>query len=227
MSSRATLAEPSVRRAARMASGSEPNRWRALKRSASNPGPTSRPPCGSRCRLCRVFPDNAHSEKRSTPRSKAVRYPEARWAEAGGNAGWRPMGAAADCSRNRCTVCVKAPLNSWPRPFIAGAAEKAAVGAAAAGRQRHGQGAGAGVPVAEDAGRGRACDARGPGPGKGVHATYVSRVLRLTLLAPEIVEAILDGRQPAELQLDDLLRDFRWSGRGNVLRWPDSARSRS
>jgi hypothetical protein len=40
---------------------------------------------------------------------------------------------------------------------------------------------------------------------KDVHATYVSRVLRLTLLAPEIVEAILDGRQPAKLQLDDLL----------------------
>jgi hypothetical protein len=30
---------------------------------------------------------------------------------------------------------------------------------------------------------------------KGAHATYVSRILRLTLLAPEIVEAILDGRQ--------------------------------
>ena len=30
---------------------------------------------------------------------------------------------------------------------------------------------------------------------KGVNATYVSRLLRLTLLAPEIVEAILDGRQ--------------------------------
>ena len=43
---------------------------------------------------------------------------------------------------------------------------------------------------------------------KGVNATYVSRVLRLTLLAPEIVEAILDGRQPAELQLDDLLKGF-------------------
>jgi len=27
---------------------------------------------------------------------------------------------------------------------------------------------------------------------KGVHATYLSRVLRLTLLAPEIVEALLD-----------------------------------
>jgi hypothetical protein len=40
---------------------------------------------------------------------------------------------------------------------------------------------------------------------KGVNATYVSRILRLTLLAPEIVEAILDGRQPAGLRLEDLL----------------------
>ena len=43
---------------------------------------------------------------------------------------------------------------------------------------------------------------------KGVHATYVSRVLRLTLLAPGIVEMILDGRQPTGLQLDDLLTGF-------------------
>ena len=43
---------------------------------------------------------------------------------------------------------------------------------------------------------------------KRVNATYVSRILRLTLLAPEIVEAIMDGRQPAELQLDDLLNGF-------------------
>ena len=41
-----------------------------------------------------------------------------------------------------------------------------------------------------------------------VNATYVSRVLRLTLLAPEIVETILDGRQRAELQLDELLAAF-------------------
>ncbi len=54
---------------------------------------------------------------------------------------------------------------------------------------------------------------------KGVHATYVSRVLRLTLLAPEIVEAILDGRQPAELQLDDLLKGFplAWEGQKREL----------
>jgi hypothetical protein len=48
---------------------------------------------------------------------------------------------------------------------------------------------------------------------KGVPASYVSRVLRLTQLAPEIVDAILDGRQPVELQLDDLLEGF-------PLEWP-------
>ncbi|MCX7313771.1 MAG: hypothetical protein NTV56_19135 [Alphaproteobacteria bacterium] len=41
-----------------------------------------------------------------------------------------------------------------------------------------------------------------------INETYVGRVLRLTLLAPDIVEAILNGRQPAELQLEDLLRRF-------------------
>jgi hypothetical protein len=43
---------------------------------------------------------------------------------------------------------------------------------------------------------------------KGVAPSYVSRVLRLTLLAPEIVEAVLDGRQPVTMQLDDLLEGF-------------------
>jgi hypothetical protein len=38
--------------------------------------------------------------------------------------------------------------------------------------------------------------------------TYVGRVLRLTLLAPDIVEAILGGRQPSGLQLDDLMKRF-------------------
>jgi hypothetical protein len=33
-------------------------------------------------------------------------------------------------------------------------------------------------------------------------------VLRLTLLAPDIVEAILDGRQPAEMTLAALMTPF-------------------
>ena len=32
-----------------------------------------------------------------------------------------------------------------------------------------------------------------------INSSYVSRILRLTLLAPQIVEAILDGRQPEKM----------------------------
>ena len=38
-----------------------------------------------------------------------------------------------------------------------------------------------------------------------INSSYVGRVLRLTLLAPNIVEAILDGRQPAEMTLAGLM----------------------
>lgn len=43
--------------------------------------------------------------------------------------------------------------------------------------------------------------------------SYVSRVLRLTLLAPEIVEAILDGRQPEGVTLPGLMegKQVSWS----------------
>jgi hypothetical protein len=39
-----------------------------------------------------------------------------------------------------------------------------------------------------------------------INSSYVSRILRLTLLAPEIVEAILEGRQPVEMTLAALMR---------------------
>ncbi len=41
-----------------------------------------------------------------------------------------------------------------------------------------------------------------------VNTSYLCRILRLTLLAPEIVEAILDGRQPAEITLALLMEPF-------------------
>jgi hypothetical protein len=60
----------------------------------------------------------------------------------------------------------------------------------------------------------------------GVATSYLSRVPRLTLLAPEIAEAILDGRQPAELRLDELLKRFPLAceGLGAIASHRSSAR---
>lgn len=44
----------------------------------------------------------------------------------------------------------------------------------------------------------------------GVDRAYVGRLLRLTLLAPDIVEAILEGREPEGLTLPDLLQPLPW-----------------
>ena len=41
-----------------------------------------------------------------------------------------------------------------------------------------------------------------------INPSYLSRILRLTLLAPDIVESVLNGRQPAGLQLDVLMAPF-------------------
>jgi len=48
--------------------------------------------------------------------------------------------------------------------------------------------------------------------------TYMTRVLRLSLLAPEIVEMILEGRQPPEMTLAVLLEPFpmEWEGQSTI-----------
>ncbi|QKS28251.1 MAG: hypothetical protein HT579_04460 [Candidatus Accumulibacter similis] len=47
-----------------------------------------------------------------------------------------------------------------------------------------------------------------------IGASFVSRVVRLALLAPDIVEAILAGKQAAHLTLQDLMAPFpvEWAG---------------
>ena len=52
-----------------------------------------------------------------------------------------------------------------------------------------------------------------------INDSYVSRVLRLTLLAPDIVEAILDGRQSPDLQLVALLKTVsdKWAAQRQAL----------
>lgn len=43
---------------------------------------------------------------------------------------------------------------------------------------------------------------------EGIAPSYMTRVIRLTLLAPEIVEAILDGEQEPEITLARVLEPF-------------------
>lgn len=42
---------------------------------------------------------------------------------------------------------------------------------------------------------------------EGIAPSYLTRVLRLTLLEPDIVEAVLDGTQPPEVTLDRVMRE--------------------
>ena len=46
-----------------------------------------------------------------------------------------------------------------------------------------------------------------------INSSYVSRVLRMTLLAPEIVEAILAGKQPEGLTMARAMQPFPWDWR--------------
>jgi hypothetical protein len=59
-----------------------------------------------------------------------------------------------------------------------------------------------------------------------VNDSYLSRILRLTLIAPDIIEAILTGRQPSTLQLDDLFKPMpaAWSLQHTSYRFRSSRR---
>ena len=54
---------------------------------------------------------------------------------------------------------------------------------------------------------------------EGIAPSYMTRVLRLTLLAPDIVKAILDGRQGPEVTLARLMEPFplSWNDQKNTF----------
>ena len=69
---------------------------------------------------------------------------------------------------------------------------------------------------------------------EGIAPSYMTRVLRLTLLAPDIVEAILEGRQGPELTLARVMEPLpvewhlqeaggfgRWNGKGQAAACPN------
>ena len=64
---------------------------------------------------------------------------------------------------------------------------------------------------------GRYASVRELAKAEGVDRAYIGRVLNLTLLAPDLVEAILDGREPAALDMATLMA-------GCPARW-DEARA--
>lgn len=41
-----------------------------------------------------------------------------------------------------------------------------------------------------------------------IDALFVSRIVKLALLAPDIVDAILEGKQPANMTLGELMKPF-------------------
>ena len=61
-----------------------------------------------------------------------------------------------------------------------------------------------------------------------VNETYVCRVLRLTLLSPDLVEAILDGREPRGLKLPLLMQGvaMEWERQRYCYSGPTSTETR-
>jgi hypothetical protein len=55
---------------------------------------------------------------------------------------------------------------------------------------------------------GRHATVRDLAKAESINESYLSRVLRLTLLAPAIIQSILEGHQSAELELEGLLEPF-------------------
>jgi hypothetical protein len=109
----------------------------------------------------------------------------------------------AEADRDGLSVTVRVPLT-----FAGGAGRKQVVspragqgppGTAIGSRRRHaGEGPGSRPSLAGHAGGWRVRLIEELARAEKINPSYLARVLRLTLLAPEIVETILDGRHDPE-----------------------------
>ncbi len=54
-----------------------------------------------------------------------------------------------------------------------------------------------------------------------IGASFVSRIVKLALLAPDIVEAILNGKQPANVTLGELMKPLpvEWDKQKRMIEW--------
>ena len=59
---------------------------------------------------------------------------------------------------------------------------------------------------------------------EGIAPSYMTRVLRLTLLAPDIIDAILDGKQGPGLTLARLMDGFPEEWEGQRQNWAEAVR---
>ena len=56
---------------------------------------------------------------------------------------------------------------------------------------------------------------------EGIAFTYMARLMRLSLLSPELVDAIMDGRQPANVTLAKLTDPFPTDWKEQHALWSD------
>ena len=184
---------------------------------------------GAELRLDRLgYCQRRHPRRRRLARLGRARAPSTRsW--------WRrrPSGCRRRCSSSssragawccrlgpaeaqRLTVIDKGEDGAHQRPGAdPGAVQPARDGPlrAAGPARRHaggrvGRGLAQGPPREADAESGRQASIGEMAAAEQIDRGYLGRILQLTLLAPDIVEAILDGRQPPELGLPRLMEPF-------------------
>ena len=56
---------------------------------------------------------------------------------------------------------------------------------------------------------------------EGIAFTYMARLMRLSLLSPELVDAVIDGRQPAHITLANLMDPFPANWKEQHALWSD------